>query len=244
MTDPALSTEAAPHADGQPPSLPFPVVGVGASAGGLEAITNLLESLPPKPGLSLLVVLHLARDAASHLPEILSRVTPLTVRQAEHGMKVDVDSVYVIPPDKVMTILDGPLGLDARGPRPPHMPIDYLFRSLARVQKSKAVGVILSGEGTDGTLGFVDLKAEGGITFAQDEKSAAHDAMPRAAVADGCVDYVLPPAEIARELVRLTRHPYATSPPDGDHASGDHASADDAVNLVIGLLRSSTDVDF
>src|SRR5262249_27542080 len=106
MIDSALSTDAAPHADGVPPSLPFPVVGVGASAGGLEAVTRLLEALPPAPGLALLLVMHLRRDVESHLPELLAKVTPLTVRQAEQGMKVEVDHVYVIPPDNVMTILD------------------------------------------------------------------------------------------------------------------------------------------
>src|SRR5262249_39691769 len=139
MPEPTLTPES-PSEDGMPLSLSHPVVGVGASAGGLEAITRLLEALPAQPGLTFLIVLHLARDAESHLPELLGNVTSMTVQQAEQGMKIKADHVYIIPPDKVMTIRDGSLDLDARGPRPPHMPIDYLFRSLAHVQKSKAIG--------------------------------------------------------------------------------------------------------
>jgi two-component system, chemotaxis family, CheB/CheR fusion protein len=119
------------------------------------------------------------------------------------------------------------------------MNIDHLFRSLASALKSRAVGVILSGNGTDGVLALKDIKAEGGITFAQEERSAQHTGMPRSAVADGCVDYVLPPAEIAHELVRLTRHPYAAPEP-----AARPAADPDLIGQIISLLRATTDVDF
>src|SRR5205085_3792787 len=128
------------------------------------------------------------------------------------------------------------LSLVPRSTRGQHMPIDHLFRSLATAQKSRAIGVILSGGGTDGTLGFQAIKAEGGITFAQDEKSARHDSMPRSAVLDGNVDHILPPRDIARELVRVLRHPYTQkmSTSDGpDSANGDVAGK------IITLLRSN-----
>jgi two-component system CheB/CheR fusion protein len=218
--------------------LPVPIVGVGASAGGLEAVTQLLEALPAEPGLALLIVLHLQRDRESHLPELLDKITPLPVREAEQGTKVQANHVYVIPPGAVMTLEDGHLGLVSRAIRGQNMPIDHLFRSLAEVQKSKAIGVILSGDGIDGTLGFKDIKSEGGITIAQEEKSARHDSMPRSAIASGCVDYVLSPDAIGRELLRLSRHPYSTIEESG------LAGVADEVNSIIALLRQRTDVDF
>jgi two-component system CheB/CheR fusion protein len=129
-------------------------------------------------------------------------------------MKVEANRVYVIPPGTVMTLTDGHLSLVSRGPRAaPHMPIDHLFRSLAAIQKSRAVGVVLSGNGSDGAIGLQTIKAAGGLAFAQDEKTAQHPGMPRAAALDGNVDHVLPPRDIARELVKIADHPYATQEP-------------------------------
>src|SRR5262249_32037733 len=126
------------------------------------------------------------------------------------GMAVEANNVYVIPPATNMALTDGRLTLTPRSAPPaPHMPIDHLLRSLADIQKSRAIGIILSGNGTDGTLALQAIKAEGGITFAQDEKSAKYAGMPRAAVQDGNVDYVLRPRDIAAQLERIARHPYA-----------------------------------
>ncbi len=221
-----------------PDHSPFPIVGVGGSAGGLEAFIDLLQSLPPDPGLAFLFVLHLEPTHKSELPVILANVTPMPVHEATEGMKVEVNHLYLIPPNKSLALADGTLTLEARPPHGLHMPVDYLFRSLAQVHKGRAVGVILSGAGTDGTLGFQNIKAEGGITFAQDEKTARHDSMPRSAVGDGNVDYVLPPARIARELMRIARHPYTREPAEAALDSGD------AINQIMALLRASTDVDF
>src|SRR5579884_3710137 len=151
----------------------FPVVGVGASAGGLESFTELLKALPAKPGLAIVYVAHLEAHHKSRLQEILSKVTSLPMREVTEGMTVEIDHVYVIPPNTNMALTDGKLGLTPRSPVPgQHMPIDHLFRSLATIQKNRAIGVILSGGGTDGTLGFQAIKSEGGITIAQDEKTA------------------------------------------------------------------------
>src|SRR5262249_54889796 len=176
---------------------PFPVVGVGASAGGLEAFSELLKHLPGDPGLAILYAAHLEPHHKSRLPEILEKVTDLPVREVREGMAVEANHVYLIPPNTNMALTDGKLGLTPRSPHPgQHMPIDHLFRSLATIQKNRAIGVILSGGDTDGTLGFQAIKAEGGITIAQDEKTAMQPSMPRNAVLDGNVDYVLPPRDI------------------------------------------------
>lgn len=237
------SRPAGPSPASSPGSRPFAIVGIGASAGGLEAFTHLLTHLPPHPGLAILFVLHLEPHHKSELVHVLGRVSPLPVQEASEGMAVEIDRVYLIPPNRNMALIDGKLALSPRSPiRGQHMPIDHLFRSLAEVQKERAIGVILSGGGTDGTLGFQAIKAEGGITFAQDEKSAGQDSMPRSAALDGSVDYVLPPAQIARELVRLARHPYTCL----TEAAGPDQDQDEEINInqVVELVRSGTQIDF
>src|SRR5262249_34234352 len=146
---------------------------------------------------------------------LLSGNTSMPVRAAEDGMSLEQDHVYVIPPNAVVTVGDSRLRLSPRPEAPrPFMPVDYLFRSLAKSMGRRAIGVILSGGGTDGALGLQEIKEADGITFAQDEASATHDSMPRSAILSGCVDYVLPPDAIARELARIGRHPYLTGPAD------------------------------
>jgi two-component system CheB/CheR fusion protein len=219
---------------------PFPIVGVGASAGGLEAFTELLQSLPEQPGLAFLFVQHLEPYHKSQLKEILTKVTPLRVQEVSEGMPVQANQVYLIPPGVYMALSDGALTLRPRPTVPgQNMPIDHLFRSLAEVQKSRAIGVLLSGGGTDGTLDFQAIKAEGGITFAQDERTARQSSMPRSAIADGHVDYILPPRDIAGQLARITRHPYALEPtPAVDRPTAD------AMHQILSLLRLTTEVDF
>jgi two-component system, chemotaxis family, CheB/CheR fusion protein len=233
---PTASSEA------EPQKLSFPVVGVGASAGGLDAIRQLLENLPSNPGLCLLVVVHLSSEVESQMAAILAQSTGLTVEQASDGTGLRSNHVYIIPPGTVMTLADSRIVLKPRTSRGLSMPIDHLFRSLAEERKGRAVGVLLSGEGTDGTLGFQAIKAEGGITFAQDEQSASHKNMPRSAASNGHADYVLPPARIAKELLRLTRPPYADG--RGVVAEPPVPNGSDAVNQIIGLVRSALDVDF
>ena len=197
---------------------PFSVVGIGASAGGLEALRHLLQALPPDTGLALVIVQHLAPAHPSALAEILSRATTMPVLEVHDEPRVRPNHVYVIPPDRTMTIAHGALHLLAREAHGPPRPIDQFFRSLAEEQAHQAIGVVLSGTANDGTLGLETIKAEGGITFAQDE-TAQYASMPRSAIAAGCVDFVLPPHEIAQEIARIARHPYvqpatsAASPP-------------------------------
>ncbi len=238
--DPADQVPDAVSPDDQPPAVPLLVVGVGGSAGGLEAFREVLEQVPVEGNMTFLFVQHLPPDHRSLLPELLGRVTPLTVVQAEHGMRLEADHLYLIPPDANMAVQGGEIVLTPRGARTAvHMPIDHLFRSLAADQKGRSVGVVLSGGGTDGTLGLKAIKAEGGITFAQDEKSARHDSMPRSAITDGWVDYVLPPAEIARQLLRISRHPYAV-----DHDGAAAQEADGIVDRILGVIRGHVGVDF
>ena len=190
----------------------FPIVGIGASAGGLEAFGALLAALPAHPGVAFVFIQHLDPKHQSLLPEILSRPTRMEVREAQEGMRVRPDHVYIIPPNTNLTISRGTLRVLPRSTtRGQHLPVDLFLRSLAEDQKNKAIGVILSGTASDGALGLKAIKAEGGIAFAQDEQSAKYDGMPRSAVEAGVVDFVLPPKGIARELERFGRHPYLTS---------------------------------
>jgi two-component system CheB/CheR fusion protein len=167
---------------------------VGASAGGFEAFRQLLKALPSDTGLALVLVQHLDPGHESLLAKLLSKTTAMPVAEVEEGMTVEPNHVYVIPPNKTMGIANGILHLMARGePMAKHLPIDYFLTSLAEDRGNRAIGVILSGTASDGTMGLKAIKAEGGITFAQDIKSAQYDGMPRSAVAAGCVDFVLPP---------------------------------------------------
>jgi two-component system, chemotaxis family, CheB/CheR fusion protein len=217
----------------------FPIVGVGASAGGLDSFTQLLTHLPPDTGMGFVLVQHLDPTHASMMTEILSRVTPMPVIEVREGMRVEPDHVYMIPPNAALEISEGVLHLSPRGGgHAPHLTVDTFFRSLARDQGHRAVGVVLSGTGTDGTLGLEAIKGEGGITFAQDEDSATHAGMPHHAVATGCVDIVASPPEIAQELTNQGR---------GIHqarirrvVSGDR----DPLAPIFQALRKATNVDF
>ena len=223
--------------DEQPePSVPFPIVGVGASAGGLEAVTQLLRALPVDTGASFVIIQHLAPDHASNLAEILSRSTPMPVCEVHDEPKVEQDHVYVIPPGRDMIIEGGKLHLLPQDRYVRRRGIDQFFSSLAEDCGHKAIGVVLSGAMSDGTLGLEAIKAAGGITFAQND-SAQHDSMPRSAVASGCVDFVLPPNQIADEIARIARHPYvAPALPEASvgEPSG-HARIAEIVHRALGV---------
>ncbi len=225
-------------AGGEPPD--FPVVGIGASAGGLEAITEMLRALASETGMAFVLVQHLDPTHASMLTEILSRATSMPVREVENQMPVEPNHVYVIPPGANMVIAGGVLKLSARTEtRGQHRAIDHFLRSLAEQRGHQAIGVVLSGTGNDGTLGLEEIKAAGGLTFAQDD-TAQQSGMPQHAVAAGCVDLVLPPREIAREIARIARHPYV-APAAGAGPSLDLREAE--LQRVLELLRKATGVD-
>lgn len=183
-------------------------MGIGASAGGLEAFTQLLQNLPADTGMAFVLVQHLDPDHESALTEILARSTTMPVREVSDKQVVQPNHIYVIPPDKRLSVRRGQLRLEPRqAASGAARSIDAFLESLAQEQQERAIGVILSGTASDGTLGLEAIKAEGGVTFAQDG-SAKYDSMPRNAVAAGCVDFVLPPEGIARELARIARHPH------------------------------------
>src|SRR5271165_5117717 len=223
----------------------FVVVGVGASAGGLEALSDLLANLPEKTGMAVVVVQHLDPQHESKLSNLLSRVTHLPVVEATQDLAVQSDHVYVIPKNTTMTIAQGVLQLAPRGGvRGTHLPIDLFLKSLAEDRQSAVIGVILSGTGSDGTLGMEEIKAAGGITFAQDEVSSKYSGMPQSAARSGCVDLVLPPDQIARELARIGQHSYVA--PDQAAQAGAGPSAEDDIHFrkILAILRAAFRVDF
>jgi two-component system, chemotaxis family, CheB/CheR fusion protein len=187
-----------------------PVVGIGASAGGLEAFTQLLNALPMDTGLAFVLVQHLEPTHKSVLTPLLARATRMPVEEVREGVHVEPNHVYVIPANADLSLLDGLLHIvGRRAPAGRHLPIDYFLTSLAQSRGAQAIGVILSGTASDGTAGIKAIKEAGGITFAQDPESAKFDGMPRNAIGSGCVDLVLPPERIAKELARIIRHPFA-----------------------------------
>jgi len=230
-------TKRQQRSDAQPPrdSSTFFVVGVGASAGGIEAITDLLKALPAEPGLALVFILHQDPRFSSNLTQILERATKIPLTTVREGMQVRPDHVYVAPADAEVAIDRGTLRLHERPTGVPSV-IDGFFRSLAEDQATHAISVVLSGSGSDGTLGTRAVKGEGGITFAQDE-SAKSEGMPRSAIASGCVDFVLSPAEIADELVRMANH-------DSMLVDGATSLPSEDLTKVLGLVRVRHDIDF
>ena len=228
----------------QPPAKPgsFQVVGVGASAGGLEAFTQLLSALPEHLGMAFVCVPHLDPNRESAMTELLSHETKMPVLTAVHGMRVRPNHVYVIPPNTELTIFHSIIQLSTRKRGEISMPIDIFFRSLAEDQRSNAVGVILSGTASDGTVGVTAIKNEGGITFAQDSQSAKYDGMPSSAIATGCIDFVLPPTAIAGELCRIRNHPYIAN--GGKEATAGEVSGDQDLANLFRIVRQITKVDF
>jgi two-component system CheB/CheR fusion protein len=220
------------------------IVAIGASAGGIEALTDLMNYLPVDTGMAFVLVQHLDPKHHSILTELLARKTAMPVTEVSDGMTVEPDHVYVIPPNASMTISDQTLHL---GPREEshgaHMSVDHFMRSLAEQKGNRAIGIILSGSGSDGTLGMVEIQGHGGVTFAQDEATAKYDGMPRSAVVAGCVDYVLPPRGIAKELARIARHPYISRNILSGGEEHD-AAPGTALGTIFQALRRETGVDF
>jgi two-component system, chemotaxis family, CheB/CheR fusion protein len=220
----------------------LPVVGIGASAGGLEAASSFFKEIPSHLGMAYVVVLHLDPVRESKLTEILARTTPMPVVQVQDGMRVEPDHVYVIPPNREMTIEHWVLHLREREPhRSANTTIDTFLRSLAVGHGSDAIGVILSGTASDGTLGLAAIKGEAGITFAQEPSSAKYDGMPASAIASGCVDFILSPGQIAKEIARIRHHPYIA---DAVSPDGHPMSDDNEMESIFRLLRRYTTVDF
>jgi two-component system CheB/CheR fusion protein len=223
---------------------PASIVGIGASAGGLEAFEQLLAALPEDTGMAFVLVQHLAPKHESILRELLSKSTRMPVIEVSEGIAVQPNHVYVIPPNADMSIVDGVLHLTTLSPdRARRMPIDLFLRSLSEDQQGRAIGVILSGTASDGTLGIQAIKANGGVTFAQDDQSAKYNAMPRSAVAAGNVDFVLSPELIARELTRISKHVHLFVT-DESAESTEAAVKNEALAKIYAVLRNFSRVDF
>ena len=228
----------------EPKSPAFPVVGIGASAGGISAFEAFFSTMPPEsdPGMAFVLVQHLARDHKSILAELIRRYTRMQVFEVEDGMVIRPNCAYIIPPNRDMRLSNGTLYLLepslARGVR---LPIDFFFRSLAQDQHERAICIVLSGTGSDGSLGVRAVKGEGGLVMVQTPESTEYDGMPRSAIATGMVDFVLPPSEMPAQLLAYARHEFlassvpASSPPD---------LPEGALEKIFFLLRSQTGHDF
>lgn len=219
----------------------FPIVGVGASAGGLDAFTQLLKHLPSDTGMAFILIQHLDPTHPSFLREALSKATKMPVTQPLDGTPVERNHVYVIPPAADITVRRGRLSLSprTRSRHGQHLPVDFCFSSIAAERGSRAIGVVLSGNASDGTEGLRAIKAAGGITFTQDRKSARFPAMPQSAIAAGVVDHSLPIPKLARELARLSLHPYVAAP-EPPLSAGDAA----ALAQILTVVRDALGVDF
>ncbi|HEY8186712.1 MAG TPA: chemotaxis protein CheB [Pyrinomonadaceae bacterium] len=228
----------------------FPIVGVGASAGGLEAFTRLIRHLPENTGMAFVLVQHLDPEHESRLPQLLAKTSKMPVLEVANNTRVKPNQVYVIPPNRSMKIADRVLKLlphkKADGS---YRSIDHFFESLANDQRHQAIGVILSGTATDGTLGLQAIKGKGGITFAQDE-SAKYNSMPRSAIAAGDVDFVLSPEKIAEEIARIAEHPYVAPEDELKTEASEKGKTEITVNdqnalqKILLLVRNHSRVDF
>ena len=219
-------------------------MGVGASAGGLDAFTELLTALPLDTGMAFVLVQHLEAKHESILTKLLSKATQLPVTEIRQGMLVEPNHVYVIPANADLSIANGVLKILNRKTSPGrHLPIDHFFRTLAVTQGRRAIGVVLSGTASDGTLGLKAIKSAGGITFAQEPKSAQFDGMPKSAILAGCVDFVLRPQRIALELSRIALHPYVGFS-NLEKVKEPLPAWDEQWMQVFKLLRDTSRVDF
>ena len=232
----SLSPPEAETADG------FPIVAMGASAGGLEALETVFSHMPPDPGLSFVVIQHLSPGAKSAMRELLQAKTKMAVHLAENGMKIEPNGVYVNPPGMEVSIINRILhATEPRVGKAPLFPIDSFFRSFAASEKEKAICVILSGTGTDGTLGLRAIKEEGGVVIVQDVNQAKFDGMPRSAVATGLVDMMLPVEKMAEGILRYVKQPYVLSTEQNGRI---HKTLQDFMGRILFLVRTRTGVDF
>lgn len=219
----------------------FPVVGVGASAGGLDAFKKLIRAIPDNSGVAYILVQHLEPSHDSMLVEILQKITSIPVQEITNNVRVEPNRVYVIPSNKLLTANDGRLELSARGPKgEKNMPIDVFFTSLSEVHQNHAIGVVLSGTGTDGTRGLRAIKEQGGFTFAQEPQSIAFPGMPQSAIDAEVVDFILTPEEIPLQLTRISEifRNGLIEKVEGKSAR------DEAFRQIIALIRLRKGIDF
>ncbi|MFZ4857895.1 MAG: chemotaxis protein CheB [Desulfuromonadaceae bacterium] len=233
-----------PEAEITPAPTPhFPIVGIGASAGGLAAFEAFFSGMPldKDPDMAFVLVQHLAPDHKSILTELIRRYTRMQVSEVEDGVVVQPNCAYIIPPNRDMAFLNGTLQLlEPSSPRGQRFPIDFFFRSLAQDQHDRAICIVLSGTGSDGTQGLRAVKAEGGMVMAQNPESTEYDGMPRSAINTGLVDYILPAAEMPAQLIAYARHAFDLI----SHTPPQLPKVEDAFKKIFVLLRSQTGHDF
>jgi two-component system, chemotaxis family, CheB/CheR fusion protein len=226
---------------GEIPDADFPIIGIGSSAGGLEALELFLGNVPVKSGMAFIVVQHLDPTRKGIMVELLKRVTSMPVFQVQENTSVQPDCVYIIPPNKDMSLFHGVLHLlEPTAPRGLRLPIDFLFRSMADDRQERAIGVILSGMGTDGTLGLMAMKEKGGVVFVQEPASAKFDSMPKSAMQTGLIDIVAPVDELPSKIIAYLKHKFLIGGLDPELADKDHNAL---VKIAI-LLRAQTGHDF
>ncbi|MFO8070894.1 MAG: chemotaxis protein CheB [Polyangia bacterium] len=222
----------------------FPIVGIGASAGGLAAFETFFSGMPADadPGMAFVLVQHLAPDHKSILSDLVRRYTRMQVYEVEDGIEVQPNCTYIIPPGRDMALLNGTLQLLEPGaPRGMRLPIDFFFRSLAHEQREQAICVVLSGTGSDGTLGVRAIKGEGGMVMVQSPESTEYDGMPQSVIATGLADYVLRPAEMAARIVAFAAHAFGPGP----RLAGPQApESGDTLKKISVVLRDQTGHDF
>ena len=227
----------------QTPSHVPACVAIGASAGGLEALEEFFKHMPATSGMAFVVIQHLSPEYKSMMVELLSRHTKMKVCRVEDGMPLSPNCVHLIPPGFSMSIFHGKLLL---APQISHtqglnLPIDIFFHSLAEDQGERSIGIILSGTGSDGTLGVRAIKGAGGMVMAQDEESAKFDGMPRSAIATGLVDFICPPSKMPDELMRYINHPFINQPETVEEKL---LSDEDTFGKILSIIRTRTGVDF
>ncbi len=220
----------------------FYVVGIGSSAGGLETLEQFFNAMPPDTGLAFVLVQHLDPAHKGFMPELLQRYTKMEVLQVTEGMKVEQEHVYIIPPNKDMSIFHGTLHLlESSTTRGLRLPIDYFFKQLADDQKERGIAIILSGMGTDGTLGIKAIKENMGMVMVQDPATAKYDSMPISAIATGVVDYIAPPADMPSKLLGFVKHYIRKVPEEAPAVNGKTVTS---LQKIFILLRTHTGHDF
>ena len=233
------STQAPVDGAVTPAVAALPVVGIGASAGGLKALQQLVESIPEDSGFAYVIIVHLDPRRESRMGQLLQDRTSMPVMQVNAATPLEANHVYLIPPGHDLVLRERNIELRDRGERAEHAPIDLFFRTMAEAVGTSAVGVVLSGTGADNTAGIRYIREAGGTTIAQSPEEAEYNGMPVSAISTGLIDIVLPSAEIAAELVRLRDHPASL-----DHSAPETPDTEAVLAEVFKTLRTRTGHDF
>lgn len=241
LTNASPSSEQ-PQSTSDIPSENFPIAGIASSAGGISALKNFFRHVPPKTGIAFVVIQHLEQSYESMLVELLQPDTPMRVSQANNRMKVKPDCIYVIPPNNDLTIRNGMLHLVSRpSSHQLHLPADFFFHALAKEQKNLAIGIVLSGMGSDGTAGLQAIKKNNGLTFAQDPITCEFDSMPRNAIEASCVDDIGLVEELPGMIIAKLKHYQLSKADQNDTDKKNHSSA---LNQILHLIYEQTGHDF